>query len=229
MVRSYLDWLIELPWALPEREADRYRARPGAYSMRIISASRRSRARIIEYLAVRKLAPQRQGADPLLRRPARRRQDVARTIDRTRDGPAVRARQPRRRSRRGGDPRPPAHLYRRAARQHHPGHQEGRLPQLRDDARRDRQDGTRRPGRSVGGDARGARSRAELRRSATITSACPSISRASRSSRPPTCSTRFRDRCWTGWRSSASPATPRMRSSRSRGAIWFAASWRRMA
>ena len=64
MVRNYLDWLIDLPWALPERKADRYRARRGASSMRIISASRRSRARIIEYLAVRKLAPN--GKAPIL-------------------------------------------------------------------------------------------------------------------------------------------------------------------
>ena len=63
-----------------------------------------------------------QGADPLLRRPAGRRQDLARPVDRPRHGPAVHPRQPGRRPRRGGDPRPPAHLYRRAARQHHPGH-----------------------------------------------------------------------------------------------------------
>ena len=90
-----------------------------------------------------------QGADPVLRRPARRRQDLARPIDRARHGPQVRARQPRRRARRGRDPRPPAHLHRRAAGQHHPGHPQGRGAQLRDDARRDRQARQRHPGRSV--------------------------------------------------------------------------------
>ena len=102
-----------------------------------------------------------QGADPVLRRPARRRQDLARPVDRARHGPQVRARQPRRRARRGRDPRPPPHLYRRAARQHHPGDPQGRRAQLRDDARRDRQARRRHPGRSGVGAARGARSRAE--------------------------------------------------------------------
>ena len=88
-----------------------------------------------------------QGADPLLRRAARRRQDLARPVDRARHGPQVRAREPRRRARRGGDPRPPPHLYRRAARQHHPGDPQGRRAQLRDDARRDRQARRRHPGR----------------------------------------------------------------------------------
>ncbi len=122
-------------------EADRHRGSAPASWTRTISASRRSSSRIIEYLAVRKLAPERQGADPVLRRPARRRQDLARPVDRPRDGAPVRARQPWRRARRGRDPRPPADLYRRAARQHHPGHPQGRLAQLRDDAGRDRQDG----------------------------------------------------------------------------------------
>ena len=44
--------------------------------------------RILEYLAVRKLAEEQEGADPLLHRSARRRQDVARAIDRARDGRA---------------------------------------------------------------------------------------------------------------------------------------------
>ena len=39
-----------------------------------------------------------QGADPVLRRAARRRQDLARPVDRARHGPQVRARQPRRRA-----------------------------------------------------------------------------------------------------------------------------------
>ena len=54
--------------------------------------------------------------DPLLRRPARRRQDVARPVDRPRDEPQVRAHLARRRARRSGDPRPPAHLHRLDAR-----------------------------------------------------------------------------------------------------------------
>ncbi|UQD70401.1 endopeptidase La [Bradyrhizobium japonicum] len=63
MVRTYLDWLIELPWALPaEKPIDIKEAR------RILDADHfgleKIKGRIIEYLAVRKLAPQ--GKAPIL-------------------------------------------------------------------------------------------------------------------------------------------------------------------
>jgi ATP-dependent Lon protease len=63
MVRSYLDWLIELPWKLPaEPPIDIAEAR------RILDADHygldKIKRRIIEYLAVRKLAPQ--GKAPIL-------------------------------------------------------------------------------------------------------------------------------------------------------------------
>jgi ATP-dependent Lon protease len=63
MVRSYLDWLIDLPWALPpEKPIDIAQAR------RILDEDHfgleRIKSRIIEYLAVRKLAPN--GKAPIL-------------------------------------------------------------------------------------------------------------------------------------------------------------------
>ena len=63
MVRTYLDWLIELPWALPEEKPiDIKEARA------ILDADHfgleKIKTRIIEYLAVRKLAPQ--GKAPIL-------------------------------------------------------------------------------------------------------------------------------------------------------------------
>ena len=63
MVRTYLDWLIELPWALPEEKPiDIVEAR------RILDEDHydldKIKRRIIEYLAVRKLAPQ--GKAPIL-------------------------------------------------------------------------------------------------------------------------------------------------------------------
>lgn len=63
MVRTYLDWLIELPWALPaEKPIDIKEAR------RILDADHfgleKIKSRIIEYLAVRKLAPH--GKAPIL-------------------------------------------------------------------------------------------------------------------------------------------------------------------
>jgi ATP-dependent Lon protease len=63
MVRSYLDWLIELPWGLPEdKPIDLREAR------RILDQDHfgleKIKRRIIEYLAVRKLAPN--GKAPIL-------------------------------------------------------------------------------------------------------------------------------------------------------------------
>jgi ATP-dependent Lon protease len=63
MVRTYLDWLIELPWALPEEKPiDIGEAR------KILDEDHygldKIKRRIIEYLAVRKLAPQ--GKAPIL-------------------------------------------------------------------------------------------------------------------------------------------------------------------
>ena len=63
MVRTYLDWLIELPWALPEdKPIDIAEAR------RILDEDHydldKIKRRIIEFLAVRKLAPQ--GKAPIL-------------------------------------------------------------------------------------------------------------------------------------------------------------------
>ena len=97
------------------------------------------------------------GADPLLRRPARRRQDQPRPLDRQSAGARVRADLGRRRPRRGGDPRPPPHLHRRHAGDDHPRPPRRRLAQSRLHDRRDRQDGRRLPRRPGLGDARGPR------------------------------------------------------------------------
>ena len=103
----------------------------------------------------------RQGADPLLRRPSRRRQDVAGALDRRVARPQVRARVARRHARRGRDPRPPPHLHRRAARPDHPGAAARRVEEPGLHPRRDRQARLRLPRRSLVGAARSARSGAE--------------------------------------------------------------------
>ncbi|QWG11135.1 endopeptidase La [Bradyrhizobium sediminis] len=63
MVRSYLDWLIELPWSLPEEKLIDI-----AGARRILDEDHygleKIKSRIVEYLAVRKLAPQ--GKAPIL-------------------------------------------------------------------------------------------------------------------------------------------------------------------
>jgi ATP-dependent Lon protease len=95
MVRSYLDWLIELPWSLPEvapidiaearRILDEDHYGLDKIKRRITRVSGRAQTR----------APG-QGAHPVPGGAARRRQDISRPIDRTCHGPQVRARQPRR-------------------------------------------------------------------------------------------------------------------------------------
>jgi ATP-dependent Lon protease len=63
MVRTYLDWLIELPWKLPEEKPIDI-----AEARRILDEDHygleKIKRRIVEYLAVRKLAPQ--GKAPIL-------------------------------------------------------------------------------------------------------------------------------------------------------------------
>jgi ATP-dependent Lon protease len=63
MVRSYLDWLVELPWQLPEEPSIDI-----AEARRVLDEDHygldKIKRRIVEYLAVRKLAPQ--GKAPIL-------------------------------------------------------------------------------------------------------------------------------------------------------------------
>ena len=160
MVRTYLDWLIELPWALPdEKPIDIAEAR------RILDEDHfgldKIKRRIIEYLAVRKLAPH--GKAPILcfvGPPGVGKTSLGQSIARAMDRPFVRV------SLGGVHDEAEISGHRRTyigalPGQHHPGDPQGAGAQLRDDARRDRQDGPRHPGRSVGRHARGARPGAE--------------------------------------------------------------------
>ena len=161
VIRTYLEWLISVPWTeATEDDLDLGAARAildeDHYDLDKV------KERILEHLAVQKLTNKLSGPDPLLRGPARRRQDLAGAVDRTGAGTEVRPRVGGRRARRVRDPRPPPHLRRRDARDDHPRaprrrHEE---PGLHD--RRDRQDGRRLARRSLERDARGARPGAEL-------------------------------------------------------------------
>ena len=95
--------------------------------------------------------------DPHPDRPSRHRQDLDRRVDRPRDRARVRAHVAGRRARRGGDPRPPAHLHRRAAGPARPRAARRGHDEPGDHARRGRQGRRRLARRPVVGPARGAR------------------------------------------------------------------------
>ena len=118
MIRTYLDWLISVPWSKTSDE----KLDPKA-AREVLDADHAGledvKDRITEYLAVKKLREERghQGGqalrrDPHADRPARHRQDLDRRVDRPRDRPRVRPHVARRRPRRGRDPRPPPHVHR---------------------------------------------------------------------------------------------------------------------
>ncbi len=169
VIRGYLEWIAALPWSrATEDNLDLGHARDGA---RRGPLRHRAGQGPDPGVPRRPLAEARRPRlDPVLRRSARGRQDLARPLDRPRARPAVRADQRRRGARRVGDPRPPADVHRRDAGDDHPRDARRGCTQPAADDRRDRQDGRGLPGRSVERDARGARSRAERRASATTTS-----------------------------------------------------------
>ena len=150
VVRNYLDWLLSIPWNKKSKVKKDLKAaqddprqrslRPGEGQGAHRRVSRRAAAR-----------QQADRADPVPGRAARRRQDLARQVDREGDRPRLRARVARRRARRGRDPRSPAHLHRLDARQDHPVDAEGEVLEPAVPARRGRQDGRRFPRRSVVG------------------------------------------------------------------------------
>jgi ATP-dependent Lon protease len=156
MIRTYLDWLLAVPWA--QRSEERLDPR---HAREVLDADHAGlddvKKRITEYLAVRKLRAERGMADDrrsgailtLIGPPGTGKTSIGESIRRA-PRAQVRARVARRRARRGRDPRPPAHLHRSAARtagaraarrrHHEPGHP----------ARRGGQDRRRLARRSVG-------------------------------------------------------------------------------
>ena len=130
VIRTYLDWVCELPWSIQTDRQARHaagRADPRPRPPR----SREGQTRILEYLAVRKLNPT--GKSPILCfvGPPGVGKTSPGQVHRRRHGPQVRPRLAGRHARRGRHPRPPPDLHRRHARPDHPGAAQGREPQPR--------------------------------------------------------------------------------------------------
>ena len=114
VIRTWLEWIATLPWSTTsEDNLDLAHAREvldeDHYDIEKV------KERILEFLAVRKLKPDAHGSSILcfVGPPGVGKTSLG-PLDRARHGPRLRAHQRRRRARRGGDPRPPPHLHRRA-------------------------------------------------------------------------------------------------------------------
>ena len=123
VIRTYVDWLVCLPWNVSTD--DRLDIKEAA---QILDEDHygleKVKERILEYLAVRTLADTiRSPILAFVGPPGVGKTSLGKS-HRQGDGPQVRAHEPRRHPRRGGDPRPPAHLHRRAAGPDHPEHQD---------------------------------------------------------------------------------------------------------
>ena len=211
--RTYLEWLVELPWS--KRTDDRLDL---AEARAILDADhydlQKVKKRILEYLAVRKLAPRKKGPILCLAGPpgvgktslgksiarALGREFVRISLGGVRDEAEIRG---HRRTYIGALPGRIIQGMKRV------GHAQPGLH-----ARRDRQARRRLPRRPVGGAARGARPRAEQHLLAITTSRCTfDLSDVIFIATANDCSTRSRRRCATAWRSSSCPATRARRSS----------------
>ena len=128
--KTYLDWLLDLPWNVEQRgqaEPEAGRGDPRARPLR--SGGRQGTHPRVPGRAQAEGQPPR--AHPLPGRTAGRGQDLARAQHRRGHGAQVLPLLPGRHARRGRDPRPPPHLRRLHARPHHRRHQGVRHQQSR--------------------------------------------------------------------------------------------------
>ena len=120
VVRNYIDWVLGLPWAHTHRRQARPRRRPRRSWTRTTTGWRRSRSASSSTWRCSPWWRRYKGPILCFVGPPGVGKTSLGPQHRPRHGPQLRARLPGRRARRGRDPRPPAHLHRRAAGQDHP-------------------------------------------------------------------------------------------------------------
>ena len=141
VVRTYLDTVLELPWKTATRERHDL-ARAEKILNRDHFGLEKVKERILEFMAVKALAPELKGQVLcLVGPPGVGKTSIARSIAEAMNRKYTRMSL-------GGvrDPRPPPHLYRRDARPHHQCAAAGGQQKSAHPARRDRQNGQRFPG-----------------------------------------------------------------------------------
>ena len=160
VIRTYLDWIATLPWGVTTTDnLDLAHAREvldeDHYDLEKV------KDRIIEHLAVSKLRNDPSGQILCFVGPPGVGKTSLGEVDRAHARAPLLAPVRRRRPRRGGGARPPAHVHRRDARLDHSRAARRGVDESAAPDRRDRQARRRRARRSRVGDARGARPRAE--------------------------------------------------------------------
>ena len=206
VIRTYLDWLIAVPWSEHSEEQLDPAARPRGPRCRSRRAGGRQGPDRRVHRGQEAARRSRHHRGQALRRhpdadrPPRHRQDLDRRVDRPRHRPKVRPHVAGRRPRRGRDPRSPADLHRRAPGPPGPRAAGRRHDEPGDHARRGRQGRRRLARRPERGPARGARPGAEplVPRSLPGPGARPERGHVHR--HRPTSPTRSPARCWTAWR-----------------------------
>ena len=83
VTRTYLDWMFELPWGIASKDNMNLKRAKSILNQDHYGLEK-VKERILEYLSVRKLTSQGPRTDPVLRRPARCRQNVPGQIHRPR-------------------------------------------------------------------------------------------------------------------------------------------------
>ena len=161
VARTYLEWMISLPWTKSSGAEEIDIAKGQSDSRRGSLRPRKGEGAHPRLPGGEEAAAGHEGSDPVLPRASRRGENFAREIHCASARPQVRAHLDGRHARRSGNPRPSPDVYRRAAGTDHPGNSPGRNQRSGVHAGRGGQARTRFPRRSFGGVDGSARSGAE--------------------------------------------------------------------